>query len=233
MYSSLFGLHWDVLIAETMIVLGCWEEALHLIETVQKQVQQSLNPAHHCYTLALKSRLLLLLGKKELSIEAYRDARITRLNLDTPNAIRSFVVLQRLSFDLNMRISSDEDQVSFSLLIIDQAHLQLNYINARAQQKKQERPSKTLPWIYSSLVVDYLLSIHEKSLLKEEIIFFWQQMEEYKIPLLLLWISKIGHEVFQTEIWKDRLKEQIVYCMTKQPQCFQLQEHWLNTHHLL
>jgi hypothetical protein len=232
MYASSFGLHWDLLIIEAMIALGSWKEALALIASIQKQVRQSLNPAHYCYALALKSRVLFFLGEKEQSIEAYRDARVTRLTLDTPNAIRSFVALQRLSYDLNMRISSDEDEISFSLTLIDKVHDQLEYINSRAQKKTHKRPEKTLPWIYSYLVVDYLLSIDEEMLLAEEISFFWKQTEEDKIPLLLLQISKIGYEMLRTDSWKTKLKEQVVFCMTKQPQYFQLQEHWLNTHKL-
>lgn len=231
-HQNRFGFHWDIFIIRAMITLGLWSQALDSLKRVQTQTKLSLDPSHHSYALTLHSYTLCLLGEKEQAIEMYREARILPLSPNTPNALRAFIDLQRLSFILNMRISSDEQSFDLSLNIVDQPSVQLQYIQARATGNKIQRPTLTLPWIYCAMVIDYLHTI-EKTNIQEEILYFWSQAQQLQFPLLSLAIAKIALSTQSTAIWKERLQQQIIENMAKQPQYFQLQEHWHNAEQLL
>ena len=232
-YQKQFGFHWDLVIVKAMVVIGHWAQALTLLEHIQTLTKDALNPAHQSYVLALKSYLLTLHGEREEAIESYRDARMVRLSLDSPNAIRSFVLLQRLSFVLNMRISSDETNKKPAFNIVDQPSLQLKYLRARVEKSSIEPPEITYPWAYCLMVIDYLFAIEEESYFEQQIEYFWEQAETLKFPFLFLALSKIAHSKFANSTWEKRLQKQLIDQMAEQPQYFQLQEHWRNKERLL
>ena len=232
-YQKQFGFHWDLRIVQSMVVLGQWSQAMTLLDYILTCTKDALNPAHQSYTRALKSYVLYLLGDREAAIETYRDARMVRLSSDIPNGIRSFVKLQRLSFVLNMRISSDNNTFNPSFETVDHPSRQLKYIHARAEKKPIDPPPIGNPWIYCLMVIDHLLSIQKKADLTLNIQYFWDLSTQLQLPFLSLAISKIAHCILSEQIWEQRLQKQLIDHMTQQPQYFQLQEHWRNKDRLL
>ena len=224
-----FGLDWDLFIVEGLLLLALWEQALDLIDNIVEESQASINPANHCYALTLQSRAFLLLGNREKAIESYKAAKLSSRTLDTPNAIRAYVSLQRLSLDLQMRVASDKQKEILDTTLIDNPQEILRHIDARQNHQKMERPSKKLPWNYVFSVVDHLSSIQDEHRFAEELQHFWVEAEDLSFPLFSLMLSNLGVQRGATDRWYHKLQECVIQCMAKQPQQFQIREYWLNT----
>jgi len=223
-----FGLDWDLFIVEGLILLGLWEKAQILTCTLIEESQKFINPANHCYALTLQSRICLLLGNREAAIESYNTGKLSARSLDTDNAIRAYISLQRLSLDLNMRVASDKAKDLQHTHLIDKPKEQIQYIFARKNHSPIARPPKNLPWNYISSVIDYLHSITDKEFFTQEIQYYWKESETFSCPLFSLMISNLGVQKEDGEHWYRKLTESVIHCMAKQPQQFQIREYWLN-----
>jgi len=224
-----FGLDWDLFIVDGLIVLGLWEKAQHLTSVLIEESQNFINPANHCYALTLQSRICLLLGDREAAIESYNTGKLSDRSLDTPNAIRAYVSLQRLSLDLNMRVASDKAKDLQNIHLIDKPKEQMQYILARKNHASINKPQNNLPWNHIASVIDYLYSITDDALFTQELQCYWKEAKALSFPLFSLMISNIGVQKKSGEHWHQKRKEIVIHCMAKQPQQFQIREYWLNT----
>ena len=227
-HKSAFGLHWDIFIVHGLILTGNWDEGLKLLAKIQISSRQVLDPAHSCYAYALQAHIFCLLGEKEKAIESYREARLISMQYKSPNSLRAFILLQRLSFVLQMRIPADEQDISLPFSIIDDIETQQKYLLAKVTKKPLTRPPKMLPFVYCFLIVDHIMSFSDLEDKKRELSTLWEDPYTHQFPFLSLWISKLGNAVFTDETWNNRFQEQIIYFISKQPQYFHIQEHWHN-----
>ena len=143
---------------------------------------------------------------------------------DTPNGIRSRIHLQRLSFDLDMRVSSDTIESYEDSLLIDQPQKQIEYIFSSGDL---EPPLNTIPWIHTLMVHDFIKRLPNER--KEEYLDnYWKNPTTSHIPLLKLILANTGaYHSKNRSMWLQRLKECILQVMVQQPHNHQLEEHWL------